>query len=202
MNKNESKYFNTAMLMDEALIELLAKKDYDYITVKEICNKAMVNRSTFYLHYETIDDLLSETIELINKRFYSSFENSGEVSENIRNKEKSKLILVTPKYLKPYLQFIKENRNIFKLTVNKPELFNASSAFEMMYSDYLKPILDMYNVPLFKHKYILSFYCHGMIAIIMKWLDDDCKLEIDKVIDLISECLMIKEINEKYGENS
>lgn len=202
MNKNESKYFNTAMLMDEALIELLAKKDYDYITVKEICNKAMVNRSTFYLHYETIDDLLSETIELINKRFYSSFEDSGEVSENIRNKEKSKLILVTPKYLKPYLQFIKENRNIFKLTVNKPELFNASSSFEMMYSGYLKPILDMYNVPLFKHKYILSFYCHGMIAIIMKWLDDDCKLEIDKVIDLISECLMIKEINEKYGENS
>lgn len=202
MNKNESKYFNTAMLMDEALIELLAKKDYDYITVKEICNKAMVNRSTFYLHYETIDDLLSETIELINKRFYSSFEDSGEVSENIRNKEKSKLILVTPKYLKPYLQFIKENRNVFKLTVNKPELFNASSAFEMMYSDYLKPILDMYNVPLFKHKYILSFYCHGMIAIIMKWLDDDCKLEIDKVIDLISECLMIKKINEKYGENS
>ena len=202
MNKNESKYFNTAMLMDESLIELLAKKDYDYITVKEICNKAMVNRSTFYLHYETIDDLLSETIELINKRFYSSFENSGEVCESIRNKEKSKLILVTPKYLKPYLQFIKENRNIFKLTVNKPELFNASSAFEMMYSDYLKPILDMYNVPVFKHKYILSFYCHGMIAIIMKWLDDDCKLEIDEVIDLISECLMIKEINEKYGENS
>lgn len=202
MNKNESKYFNTAMLMDEALIELLAKKDYDYITVKEICNKAMVNRSTFYLHYETIDDLLSETIELINKRFYSSFEDSGEVCESIRNKEKSKLILVTPKYLKPYLQFIKENRNIFKLTVNKPELFNASSAFEMMYSDYLKPILDMYNVPVFKHKYILSFYCNGMIAIIMKWLDDDCKLEIDEVIDLISECLMIKEINEKYGENS
>ena len=202
MNKNESKYFNTAMLMDEALIELLGKKDYAYITVKEICNKAMVNRSTFYLHYETIDDLLSETIELINKRFYSRFEDSGEVFKNIKNKEKSKLILVTPKYLKHYLQFVKENSNIFKLTVNKPELFNASSTFEMMYSDYLKPILDMYNVPVFKHKYILSFYCNGMIAIIMKWLDDDCKLEIDEVIDLFSECLMIKEINEKYGENS
>ena len=53
MNKSESKYYNTALLMDEALLLLLEKKDYDYITIKEICEKAGVNRSTFYLHYET-----------------------------------------------------------------------------------------------------------------------------------------------------
>ena len=58
MNKYESKYFNTARLMNEALLLLLENKDYEYITVKEICSKAGVNRSTFYLHYETIDDLL------------------------------------------------------------------------------------------------------------------------------------------------
>ena len=39
MNKSESKYFNTARRMDEALIELLEKKDLEYITVKEICEK-------------------------------------------------------------------------------------------------------------------------------------------------------------------
>ena len=54
MNKSESKYFNTALCMDEALISLLKVKDLEYITVKEICEKAGVNRSTFYLHYETI----------------------------------------------------------------------------------------------------------------------------------------------------
>ncbi|MBQ8872345.1 MAG: helix-turn-helix transcriptional regulator, partial [Clostridia bacterium] len=47
--------------MDEALIRLLEKKNYEFITVKEICTKAGVNRSTFYLHYETMDDLLMET---------------------------------------------------------------------------------------------------------------------------------------------
>ena len=50
-NKHESKYFNTALLMHQALIILLETKDYNYITVKEICQKAGVNRSTFYLHY-------------------------------------------------------------------------------------------------------------------------------------------------------
>ena len=57
--------------MNQALLELLEKKDFDYITVKEICQKAGVNRSTFYLHYETIDDLLSETAQYIIDRFVS-----------------------------------------------------------------------------------------------------------------------------------
>ena len=68
MNKQKEKYSSTAFLMDEALIQLLNEKDYEYITVKEVCKKAGVNRSTFYLHYESIDDLLEETLEYINKK--------------------------------------------------------------------------------------------------------------------------------------
>ena len=48
--------------MDEALIALLEEKDLGYITVKEICRQAGVNRSTFYLHYETIADLVDEAL--------------------------------------------------------------------------------------------------------------------------------------------
>ena len=71
MNKSESKYFNTALRMNEALITLLEKKDLEYITVKEICQTAGVNRSTFYLHYESVSDLVNETVETINARFLS-----------------------------------------------------------------------------------------------------------------------------------
>ena len=46
MNKNGSKYFNTAVKMDEALMSLLEKKDFEYITVKEVCTEAGVNRET------------------------------------------------------------------------------------------------------------------------------------------------------------
>ena len=73
MNEFNSKYFKTALRMDEALIALLEKKDLEYITVKEICEEADVNRSTFYLHYETVGDLVDETTEMINKRFLSYF---------------------------------------------------------------------------------------------------------------------------------
>lgn len=59
--------------MNEALISLLEKKDLEFITVKEICETAGVNRSTFYLHYETISDLMNETVEMVDKRFLSYF---------------------------------------------------------------------------------------------------------------------------------
>ena len=39
-NRSQSKYEHTARLMDEALISLLEKKNYEFITVKEICEKA------------------------------------------------------------------------------------------------------------------------------------------------------------------
>ena len=112
MDKFQSKYFNTAILMDEALLLLLEKKDYQYITVKEICQKAGVNRSTFYLHYETMDDLLKEAIAMINKRFYESFGSKKDAFKGDwkMSKNKSELVLITPDYLKPYLEFIKENK--------------------------------------------------------------------------------------------
>ena len=103
MNKSESKYFNTALRMDEALIALLEKKDLEYITVKEICHLAGVNRSTFYLHYETISDLVNETLEMIDRRFLSYF--SKTETEILNSREKEELILVTREHLVPYLRF-------------------------------------------------------------------------------------------------
>lgn len=73
MNQLSSKYFRTVLRMDEALIALLEEKDFQYITVREICRKAGVNRFTFYLHYETISDLVNETAKMANERFLSYF---------------------------------------------------------------------------------------------------------------------------------
>ena len=73
MNKSESKYFNTAVKLDKALLTLLEKKDFEYITIKEICEVAGVNRSTFYLHYENTFDLLKETTRYILDTFISYF---------------------------------------------------------------------------------------------------------------------------------
>lgn len=44
--------------LKEALSGLLVERDYDEITVQEICDRADVGRSTFYGHFESKEDLL------------------------------------------------------------------------------------------------------------------------------------------------
>ena len=45
-----------------SFIELRSKKELEKITVKELCEKAQINKSTFYSHYHDIYDL-SEQLE-------------------------------------------------------------------------------------------------------------------------------------------
>ena len=112
--------------MNEALLILLENKEFEFITVKEICTKAGVNRSTFYLHYESIEDLLIETIENITKKFYETFNN--EILD-VNKMHKDELYLIDDKYLYPYLTFIKENKKIYKLIHEKPQIFNTKESF-------------------------------------------------------------------------
>lgn len=181
MNKNESKYFNTALLMNQALLSILEKKDFDFITVKEICHKAGVNRSTFYLHYETLNDLLEETIEMLNKKFNDSFE------ENILKTVKNDTILVTEKYLEPYLSFVKENKKMFILIHKKPELFKNEQAFEKISSSFIYPALSKLNVPKEEIPYVIEFYTKGVLAIIFKWIERDCIDDQSFIIRLIKD---------------
>ena len=156
MNKSESKYYNTALLMDEALIQLLEKKEYEFITVKEICEKAGVNRSTFYLHYESIDDLLIETIEMINKRFNHAFDN--EIIEP-RKMDKEKLYLINDTYLIPYLNFIKENKKVYKLIHKNPNIFRYKETYEKLYNDLFSVILDKYGVSKEEKEQVSDYKC-------------------------------------------
>lgn len=183
MNKYESKYFNTALLMNEALIKLLDEKEYQYISIKELCNKAGVNRSTFYLHYDSMDELLEETIETINKRFYESF---GDKSKNFKISNNSKdLVLVNKDYLYPYLNFVKDNKIVFKLSFNKPDVFKSNITLSGMYNKIFIPILEYFNVPQRERKFLVYYYLHGMLSVIKIWLDDDCKESVDYIIELI-----------------
>ena len=126
MNKQESKYQYTASLMDEALLLLLEQKEFDAITVKKVCQKAGVNRSTFYLHYETMNDLLEETVGMINDRFKASL-------ASVPTDDPTKVVLTSEQYLRPYLSFIKENMRAYQVIHQKEHLFNSQKTFQSFY---------------------------------------------------------------------
>lgn len=192
MNKSESKYFNTAVCMDEALLALLEKKDFSYITIKEICEKAGVNRSTFYLHYETISDLLEESIQYMYRRFLSYMDsNSIEIGfvDRIRDCAPEELYLVTPEYLKPYLNYIKENRRFFRTAVEHSNVLRMEDTYDKMFRHVFTPILERYEVSAQDRQYIMTFYVNGLMAIITMWLKNDCSDSIDHIIAVIRQCV-------------
>ena len=183
MNKQESKYQYTASLMDEAFLLLLEQKEYDTITVKEICQKAGVNRSTFYLHYETMNDLLEETVGMINDCFKASL-------SSVPTDDPSKVVLTSEKYLRPYLNFIKENRRAYKVIHQKDHLFDSQKTFESFYQSIFSPALTHFGVSEKDKKYVFAFYTQGTVAIIGKWLEDNCRDDIDMIIDHIMKHTM------------
>lgn len=190
MNKSESKYFNTALSMDEALIALLEKKDLEFITVKEICERAGVNRSTFYLHYETIDDLATEAMENINKRFLSYFaKNTEHFAEKIDTSELKDLVLITQDYLLPYLQFIRDHKNVYRATFRNPGGMRANARYGDLKRFVLQPILRRFQIPEEFHRYYTAYYIEGITAIIKEWVAGGCKDSVETVAAVIEECV-------------
>ena len=192
MNKNESKYFNTAKKMNDALITLLETKDYEYITIKEVCQLANVNRSTFYLHYSNMNDLLEETIKSLNLSFNSHFGSKENESTIISKDNLEDLLLINDDNLIPYLNFIKENKNIYKVLKNHPQLFNANKTYEQMFRKLFVPIMNRFGLDEKWHKYLMDFYISGLTSIVLDWVYDDCKIPVQEVSDFIKGLIVKK----------
>ena len=190
MNRSESKYFATAARMDEAFLELLEKKDFAYITVKEICEKAGVNRSTFYLHYETVSDLLVESAQYFIDRFIEAMpHDTAEFIEKLQTRPMEELYLITPEYLMPYLNFIKEHRRIFHTAVEHSSVLGMDDAYIALNRHVFTPILDRFYIPPSKQQYIMLFYINGLMGVINEWLKEDCKDSVEHIISVMQLCI-------------
>lgn len=189
MNKSESKYFRTALYMDEALISLLKEKDLEYITVKEICQKAGVNRSTFYLHYETIADLVNEAVEMVNQRFSAYFAEKKGIAEEIGHTSLSNLILIKQEYLYPHLRFVSEHKDLYRVAFRNPMEMQANLKFDYIKKHIVEPILQRFDVPEAYWKYYIAYYIKGTAAIVREWIAADCRDSIEMIASVIEECI-------------
>lgn len=190
MTKSESKYFNTAARMDEAFLAILEKKDLEYITVKEICSAAGVNRSTFYLHYETINDLLEESAQYVNDSFLSYMgKDPKQVIVSIDDADQEKLYFLTDEYLLSYLSFIKEHKRLFAAAIKNPVSLKLDKAYSMMCKHIFDPILERFGIPEENRNYMMAFYVHGLMAIVTEWLKGDCKEPIEKISSIMRSCV-------------
>ena len=188
MNRQESRYFDTANKIDDALIEILEKKDFEYVTVKELCKAAGVNRSTFYLHYENTIDVLNECIERNNKRVQDEFGQTYEkiVPQDIKSED---AVFVQPKYLMPYLKYVRANQAFLRAVFQQNEIFKISKAMEKTSSKIFEPILKKFGYEQQDYRYVITFFINGMMAVITEWVKDGCKRSDEDICRIIINCV-------------
>lgn len=200
MNRSESKYFNTSEKMCTAFFSLLEKKDYEYITVKEICKKANVNRSTFYLHYETMDDLLDESVEHKIRELEKYLSpKSVEIRTRILTCPIEQLDFITPEYLVPYLNYVKDNRRIFLLFMEKTKSLKLKEVYSGMISKIINPILERFQLNQTEKKYLPAFCIGGLIGIISAWLETDCKESVETIFEFMNTMIHSIDLKKKFA---
>ena len=73
MNEMDLRVIKTRESIEQAFLSLLNKKPLGKITVVELAAKARINKGTFYLHYDDINDLHQKTIQ---RQIEAGFENA------------------------------------------------------------------------------------------------------------------------------
>ncbi len=88
--QTDLRVWRTHHFLQEAMIELVAEKGFDAITVGDIAERAMINRAMFYRHYQDKYDLVAKIFEeaanhlVENMKLLHTDSDSGEKKENLR----------------------------------------------------------------------------------------------------------------------
>ena len=149
-----------------------------------------MNRSTFYLHYETVGDLLAECTRYMNDRFLSYMQHdSAEFISKLRDCPVEELYLITPEYLTPYLGYIRDNQRLFLTGVENAAVLRLDESYSGLLRHVITPILERYGVPEKERSYLMAFYISGIMAVITQWLKNGCAEPTEDIISVIQRCI-------------
>ena len=81
MQNTDTRIQVTKAMFHQAMLELLEEKAIGFVTVKELCEKAGLNRGTYYLHYSEPIDVLHEMEEQVREDVLNVI--SGGIYENL-----------------------------------------------------------------------------------------------------------------------
>ena len=125
-------------------------------------------------------DLLAECAQYIIDQFVKSMpQDTAAFLEKLPYRPLKELYLVTSEYLTPYLRYIKENQRLFRTGREDAATLRLEDSYAGLFRHVIAPILDRYGVPQQDRPYLMAFYLHGLIAIILEWLKNGCAKPIE-----------------------
>ncbi len=139
----------------DALILLMKQTNFENIKVADICKYALVNRSTFYNHYQDKYDLLDDMLTNLKNKIF-----------NLDNYQDIKSYYLS--FFNTLLDYINEHKKSFTdiLINNKNGIM-----IDILLNKLVKDILD--NTKLKEKEIVVKFYLGGTIYLITEYLNQD-----------------------------
>ncbi len=156
MEKMESRRIKmTKALIRTALVELMGEKNFERITIKELCERADVNRTTFYLHYadqrsvfnDVKDTVCRQTVDMIARTDFSD----------------------PTAFVEQFLKYIKENDQQFRILFMHDEGDSFRFALMDAVARELLPMLPSTDSPQ-KDGFLLAYMMAGSLSVIIEWM--------------------------------
>lgn len=178
--KDDRRTVYSKRMIRESLYELMKEKPLNKISVTEICQKADVNRSTFYAYYTDIYDLHQQII----KEFFSLQKTViKHIKTALSDKNSMEEITYTDFYeiVYNYLQTVSDNLALYKFVFNQ----NANNAIHASFGkvtfhtikEVLNPLIEDDRSDELKQAF--TFVAGGTTALIMTWVGKDCNTPIE-----------------------
>lgn len=108
-NEEDLRVRRTRKMLQQALVELTIEKGFAEVTVRDLTERAMVNRSTFYRHYLDKYDLLSQYIAELSELI--DFQGEDEAWANQPDHPPAGLVRI--------LQHVQRNADFYRVMLGK-----------------------------------------------------------------------------------
>ena len=158
--KNNQRYKNSSEKIETAFLALTLNHKYEDISISQICEQANINRSTFYSHYDDINDLII--------KIESKFANSMATIFNYGSKANHETFI-------EMFKFVKDNKYFYKAFLNIPYITTAEKDTKSTILSNMKDNLKAIAVSDIELRYHASFFGAGIKEICRIWLERDCK---------------------------
>lgn len=185
MDKNvDLRISRTHKMIKEAFFELMDTIGFDKISIQNLTKKAMVSRTTFYLHYKDKYDLLDQIEnEILHgfKRMATDLPLDEMVTKGLSDEKPFSLLL-------RIYEYVKENQQFFKLIMGK----NGDPSFYYKLSETMKRTAPKFiNVDRLKipEHYAVAIIIGVQTSIINDWLRTGMKETPQEIVSMITKVM-------------
>lgn len=173
----------TVKAIRETFLNLLLKKSFDKITIKDIVEECGINRNTFYYYYKDIYNLMEDVLISETKKVMEEQQSSDTCYEEFQ-----RIIAFITNYKTSIAHiYYSKSRDVFV-----SYLYNVS---EIILQNYIDRLVSDTDIPQENSIFVCDFYRFSLVGMIINWIkngmEEDSLTFLKKMSDIFENTVEI-----------